>query len=298
MDTFINLYKQRLNLQNASFSFIDHEDASVAIVYKITQFKDKELILKISTRNDDYFREVYFLEHLANKLLIPQILKVVPPEQDLHGAILMECLPGALLKKSDFNDSLAYEIGSQLARIHLNHAAGYGDPINPNDLNFDPRVHFTTKFEEGFSECSNHLSKELLDQCRQYFDIHIDLLTSIDGPCLIHRDFRPGNVIIKENKLQGIIDWASGRAGFAEEDFCPIEHGEWSFNSTSKSSFLEGYTSVRPVPDYNKVMPLLRLNRALAVVGFMIKNGTWKDKHTRVYQLNRQFIETFFSSST
>ena len=57
----------------------------------------------------------------------------------------------------DHDDAMAYDIGSLLARIHLNRVAGYGDLIQPDSLNFDPRVYFTLKFEEGFSECSNHL---------------------------------------------------------------------------------------------------------------------------------------------
>jgi Ser/Thr protein kinase RdoA (MazF antagonist) len=167
----------------------------------------------------------------------------------------------------------------------------------PHDLNHDPRVHFTRKFEEGFSECSNHLSKELLDPCRRYYDEHVNLLAVVDGPCMIHRDFRPGNVMVYEGKLQGIIDWASGRTSFAEEDFCPLEQGEWGTNQTTKKSFLEGYASIRSVPDYKAIMPLLRLSRAIAVIGFMVKNGTWNSTHARVYQLNRQFLETFFSST-
>ena len=159
----------------------------------------------------------------------------------------------------------------QLARLHCNAANGYGDLIQSENLNSDPQIPFTLKFEEGFSECSHHLPKTLLKQCHSYFDAHIKLLQSVDGPCLIHRDFRPGNLIVHDGKLQGIIDWSSGRVGFAEEDFCPIEHGEWQFNAETKKSFLAGYSSIRPIPNYTAIMPLLRMNRAFATMGFMIK---------------------------
>jgi aminoglycoside phosphotransferase (APT) family kinase protein len=117
-------------------------------------------------------------------------------------------------------------------------------------------------------------------------------LQSVDGPCLIHRDFRPGNLIVYDGKLQGIIDWSSGRGGFAEEDFCPIEHGEWQFNAGTKKDFLVGYSSVRSIPNYTAIMPLLRMNRAFATMGFMIKNRTWESTHARVYQFNLRFLET------
>lgn len=294
MDNPISQYQKRLNLLDATFSHIDHEDAMVAIVYKVTKRTGEQLILKICPRKNDYLREVYFLNYLADKIPVPRILELVQPEVGIHGAILMECLPGALLKITDFTDSLAYEMGSHLARIHLNGTAGYGDLIQPEKLSADPRSYFTLKFEEGLDECRNHLPNGLIAQCQHYFGTHVDLLAAVDGPCIVHRDFRPGNLMVFEGKLQGIIDWSGARGSFAEEDFCPIEHGIWPIDPNRKKSFLAGYASVRPIPDYSAIMPLLRLSRAVATIGFTIKRGTWASRASRIYQFNRQFLEAFF----
>ncbi len=297
MNTPITLYQERLNLQEASFSRIDHEDAMVAVVHKVTLTSGTELILKICNRPNDYLREVYFLNHFATAtptVAVPRIIQVVKPEETVNGAILMECLQGALLKIKDFTETLAYEMGSSLARIHLNQQAGYGDLIEPQNLRPDARTHFTLKFEEGFEECATHLPKALLRQCREYYDSHVHLLDTVDGPCIIHRDFRPGNVLVDDGKLQGIIDWASARAGFAQEDFCSMEHGEWPTHPANKKSFLEGYATVRPIPKYDDVMPLLRLNKAIATIGYTVKIGTWDTTHTRIYKYNREFLDTFF----
>lgn len=297
MDNLITLYQQRLNLQCAAFSRIDHEDAMVATVYRLTLSTGKQLILKICSRDEDYLRELYFLKHFSEKLPVPCIMAVVPPERGINGAILMECLRGTLLSKTDFKGSIAYEMGSLLARIHLNRVGGYGDLTQPENLSPDPRIHFSLKYEEGLKECSNHLPESLIEQCRLYYDKNMNLLKPVDGPCLIHRDFRGGNVIIHNGKIQGIIDWSSGRAGFAEKDFCPLEHGEWPVDPSSKKLFLSGYGSIRPIPNYEAIMPLLRLNRAIATIGFTVKRGTWETYNARVYQTNRGFLETFFIQS-
>ena len=294
MDKLIAHFQQRLSLQNSNFSRIEHDDAMVAIVYRITQPSGTQLILKICPRDGDYRREVYFLKCFADKLPVPHVVQVVPPEEGINGSILMESLPGEVLKTSNVTGLLAYEIGTLLAKIHLNSAAGYGDLTQPDGLTLDPRVYFALKFEEGIDECIHHLPEALIEQCRRYYDTHIHLLASVDGPCMIHRDFRPGNVIVHEGKLQGIIDWAGGRGSFAEEDFCPMEHWEWSMEPNSKKSFLAGYASIRPVPNYNAIMPLLRLSRALNVIGFTVKQGVWKTNYARVYEFNRRFLETFF----
>lgn len=296
MDDVISVYKERLQLKKAHFAYIDHDDAMVATVFKVTLENDDHLILKICSRTGDYLREAYFLNHLAGKLPVPCILQLIPPETNLHGAILMECLPGELLKIENFNDKLAYEIGSLLANMHLEHVKGYGDLTDPLSLSKDPRIPFTMKFEEGLEECANHLPIALLEKCRQYYDQHIDDLNTTDGPCIIHRDFRPGNLIIEHGKIQGIIDWSSARGGFAEEDFCPLEFGEWSTYSSYKNSFLAGYASIRKVPDYHRILPLLRLSRAIGVIGFTVKRGTWQDKGAKIYQFNRQYLESFLKT--
>jgi hypothetical protein len=180
----IALYQQRLNLQNANFSQIEHDDAMVAVVYRVTQPSGTEFILKICPRDEDYRREVYFLKYFADKLPVPRIMQVVKPETGISGAVLMECLPGAPLKITDMTDALAFEIGALLAKIHLNPAAGYGDLTQPDDLTLDPRVYFTLKFEEGIDECINHLPEALIEECHRYYDTHIHLLASVDGPCM------------------------------------------------------------------------------------------------------------------
>lgn len=297
MDNLILIYKERLNLHNATFLRIDHVDATVAIVYKITLLNGIEFILKICTRPKDFASEVYFLKLFSNILLVPRIIGVIEPEMNMHGAILMECLPGTTLKASELTPSLASEIGSSLGRIHLNRRLGYGDLFAAGNLSTDPSINFSLKFEEGLAECSNHLPSKLIKECLYYYKTHVNLLSIVDGPCITHRDFRPGNIIVHDGKLQGIIDWSAARSSFAEEDFCFLEHVDWPTTSTIKKSFLDGYASIRPVPDYKEIMPLLRINRAIAVIGFTIKRGTWQNKLHKVYQFHRQFLEKFFNNS-
>lgn len=295
MDNLVALYKKCFNLSDAVFSFIEH-DAMVAIVYRITQ-PGRQLILKICTRPKDFLREVYFLKYFSEKIPVPHIIQLVEPDTDIHGAILMECLPGSLVKPADFTETLSFQIGSLLARIHMNRTAGYGDLIEPDNLSSDPRIHFALKFEEGLEECSELLSQKMLEKCRYYFDKHLSLLINADGPCVTHRDFRPGNAIICDGKLQGIIDWSSGRASFAQEDFCSMEHGEWLMPPAAKKYFFEGYASIRPIPSYNEMMPLLRLSKAIATIGFTIKSETWTNRHAQIYQFNRNFLDAFLSTT-
>ncbi len=289
MDDLADLYRQKLNLTNAVFTHIDHEEGMVATVFKISQPESPHMILKVCPRKGDFLRESYFLSRFAGKIPVPKILRLIEPEAELDGAVLMECVSGDLLKKETITKALALEIGALLASIHLEQAEGYGDLTNSLHLSKDPRIPFKMKFEEGLEECKGHLPESLLKTCRRHFDKDIDLLLFADGPCVIHRDFRPGNIIACAGKVEGIIDWSSSRGGFAEDDFCPLEFGEWPANC--KDSFIEGYASIRKVPDYKPMMPLLRLSRAVAAVGFTVKRGTWKSRNSKLYQSSLNHLE-------
>ncbi len=291
----ITLYKKLLNLhEDTEFVHITHEDAIVATVYKIIQPPNLQYVLKISESPYDYWREKYFLQYFSKILPVPNIIKTIQPKNDIHGAILMEYLPGDLLKIDELSNQSAYKIGAILAQIHTNNTEGFGDLTKPDQLTQDPRVYFSKKFNENINECKDHLPTSLIKKCRAYHQSTLDLLTSTDGPCIIHRDFRPGNIIYFNGSLQGIIDWASARASFAEDDFCPMEHGEWLKFNPYKKSFLAGYASVRQVPHYKEVMPLLRLNRALAIIGFTVQNSTWNGANTKLYQFNYKFLNNLF----
>lgn len=81
----IKLYRVRLNLQDATFVRIEHKDAFVATVYKVTLSTGKELILKICLLPRHYFRELYCLNYFAGKLPVPRIIDTMQPEEGVKA---------------------------------------------------------------------------------------------------------------------------------------------------------------------------------------------------------------------
>jgi hypothetical protein len=43
------------------------------------------------------------------------------------------------------------------------------------------------------------------------------------------------------------------------------------------------------------MMPLLRLSRAVAAVGFTVKRGTWESRNSKLYQFNLNHLESLDS---
>lgn len=291
MDDNLEYFKQRFKLEQATFSKIVHADAMVAVVYEVAQTSGEKLILKICPKNQHFFREVYFLKEMQGVVPIPKIVEIVEPEQNNPGAILMGYLSGKLLEKETLTARLAYDIGLKLAQTHSVTANGYGDLLCPSDLSSNPEDHWLEKLDESIEECRGHLGDDLITQAYAFVKENIHLLKLADGPCIVHRDFRPGNIMINQGNLSGIIDWASARAGFAQEDFQAFQLQEWSNSKDMNEAFIQGYTSIRAVPDYETMMPLLRLSRAFATVGYTLKIGTWNGIHSKIYKKNLEYIK-------
>ncbi len=289
----LEVYKKQLALEAATFTHINHADTIIAEVYKVVMPDKKPFILKICPRIDDYHREVLFLRQLKGCIPVPEIIATIEPSSSYFGAILMEYVKGELLKDENWSNDLAFEIGVALAHLHNNQTDGYGDLTKPKALVREPNLYFNEKFQEELDECKGHLPENLIEKCNMYLDNYQNLLANVDGPCIVHRDFRPGNMIIWHGSLQGIIDWAGARSGFAEQDFCAIEHFKRAPHSKYKQVFLEGYSSIRPLPNYQLIMPLLQLGRALAVIGYTFKSKTWNNSNSSLYTVNRQFLDSF-----
>ncbi len=224
---------------------------------------------------------------------MPQVIAAFEPSYDHFGAILMEYLEGELLKTEDWSHDLAFEIGIVLARLHSNQTETYGEVSKHQTLIQKPNLYFNEKFEEELGECKGHLPENVIENCALYLKACQGLLAEVDGPCLVHRDFRPGNMVVRHGKLQGILDWSSARSGFAEQDFCSLEHFQWMPDAGYKKVFLDGYSSIRPVPNYQRIMPLLQLGRSLAVIGYAVKSDTWNSSNASLYALNRKFLDSF-----
>ena len=70
---------------------------------------------------------------------------------------------------------------------------------------------------------------------------------------------------------------------------------EWSNNTSYKEAFLRGYAIIRKVPEYGRLMPLLRLSRAIGAIGFTVKRRTWESKGAKIYQFNRKYLDEFLN---
>lgn len=300
LEKFCNMnldgYLSQLNFAIKSISKIEHEDCLSSTVYKIILKDDTPLILKIFYHSTRYRREAYFLNRLQKQLPVPEIIDCVEPDGNLQGALVMECIPGEILQPATLTETQSFKMGVLLARVHQQRTQYHGDLTQP-DENKTPKQGMFDYLNESIAECEGVISPLLLDNSRKYFENNMVEPDEFDGPCIVHYDFKPGNVLMYNGEITGLIDWENSRSSFAQEDFFRMHQLVWRSYPELKKSFFRGYASIREMPKLEKLLPLLFVSKSLGTLGFTIVRKTWQTQHKNIFEENLTFLKNFLKKA-
>jgi aminoglycoside phosphotransferase (APT) family kinase protein len=300
MNTFpqnLKLISEALNLNIENWAVIAHKDTISSQVFRLQLQNGAELIAKFPHSSKRWKRETFFLDHLQKILPVAKLQDVIEPSDNFAGAIIMKSIPGALASKESLSQKQAQQMGECLGKLHTLPATHYGDIAQPEKELVTANATIKESFESAYKECTGTLPEKLLSQIESLFYKKLEAIKTFDGPCIVHKDFRPGNVIFQDDRIGGILDFESSLFSFAEEDFAQMEHLVWSTHTATKQSFLDGYQSIRSLPNISAIMPLLRLNKAIGGVGFTIARNTYKDKHQYIFDMNMLYIKTLLKKA-
>lgn len=283
MSALVNQYLNLLDLEVSAISEIDHEDSLSSVIYKIDLKDQSSLILKICWDDLRFKKEVHHLQILQGVVPVPKIVSVVEPKEETRGAILMEYIDAEPLNIGGLTEEIAFSMGKLLAHLHE-------VPVIESD---DPTAENRKSFARSLSECREIVPADLLGRAESYYEKNDFLLDNIDGPCIVHRDYRPANVLASHGEILSIIDWEIARVGFAEEDFTSMDMLVWRKDPSSREAFLKGYSSVRSLPHLNELLPFLRVFMTLGAIGFTSVRKTWQTTHKRIYEENLQLLRSY-----
>jgi aminoglycoside phosphotransferase (APT) family kinase protein len=187
---------------------------------------------------------------LSHGVKVAEVILVLEPQHSLGVGYLMtretgEALPYRILADEQYRearDSLAYQCGETLGRIHQlpveQLPPGLRDLSMSQDLDriqdlLDAYGNASPVHQLGLNWLREHQPR---DRAR----------------CLVHGDFRNGNLLVDERGLSAVLDWELAHIGYPAEDLGYICGNVWRFGRTEKpvggfgqyKDLLEGYRSV------------------------------------------------------
>lgn len=251
------------------------EDSHSSTVYKCRLLDGETVFLKIPYTKLKYQRELEAYKILKNWVRVPRLLNVWSGDDDCPGAFLLSELKGKPLSYQD-SPTVAFQVGVLHAEIHQIQPPStrlvgiqneYTDWSNFIERQF---YNFAVDVKEVLDESLYRKSLDKFEEMKQR-------LPPSDGPCFVHMDFRPANIIVYENKVSGVIDFESVRFGSTEVDFTKLYRDFLSFDATLYQSYQEGYRTIRPLIDLGAVLPFYQFTDAFNSIGWCKRRGLEKN---------------------
>ena len=227
-----------------------------------------------------------------------------------HNFYLTKFIPGLEISKSRKNFT---DLGKQLATLHIT--------LNKKFFNYDYRIgerFYKNLSNSEFSLLSKKLSKKnntdsfdklILKNLNFFesltFENDIDKLfkkIKVEKQ-LIHFDLHPGNILFKENKVSGILDFNAMRKGFIIQDvvFSSFRFAILQTKSPSRikkiiENFINSYNENNPVPKQSEYAFEILQHTLLGRVNYILKKRYFFNSDIWINDLRRNIESVILSN--
>jgi aminoglycoside phosphotransferase len=253
------------------------EESYSSAVRILTLGSGERVVLKVPFVQRKLFRELYALQYLQGSMPVPRVLDCWIRDDGSPGALLLSLLPGRVIT-GVVSVELAFALGALLGRLHTHSLEWYGDIYEPvEESSVGWWAVLRRIFERWQPLCVNVLPEDLFQRAQgRYAELYASL-PEPDGPCWVHFDYRPGNVLVQGTRITGLIDFESARGGAGGLDFVKIWNEVWDVWPGTKEAFLRGYASVRPLPELERSLLFYRLHNAFGGIAWCVKRSRIDD---------------------
>ncbi|MFT4244045.1 MAG: aminoglycoside phosphotransferase family protein [Candidatus Woesearchaeota archaeon] len=277
-------------------------------IYNIIKIKTLvNFLFKVETDKNNYYVKIYedltqsrigsklaYLYPFLNENKIP-VPKVVKYDDTLglikYPYIIITEIQGEMLCDviGDMDDkeklNIYNEFGKITAHIHSITYNTFGEVFNDNLV--DKYIEANNKGPFGnwknmhieiikhrLSLFKNSSFEDLIEPIFLWFDKNSNLIDYEITPRLLHIDLNMKNILIKNNKISGVIDFDGAVIGHNEEELMRIEGAHFSNNNVLKESFFKGYTDIINLDEnFEKRRIYYYFSRLLVHVGCIIEFG-------------------------
>lgn len=252
------------------------DDSYSSTVYKCTLLNGEVVYLKIPFTKLKYQRELEAYEILGGRISIPKLLDFWSGDEECPGAFLLSELKGKPLT-ANVPPTVAFQVGVLHANMHSIQPPE-GRVLLGIQNEFSNWSDFIERQFQSFAEDVKVVIDEQLykQAIKKYEEMKLQLPDS-DGPSFIHMDFRPANIIVDGDSVSGMIDFESVRFGSTEIDFTKLYRDFLSVDLTLYDAYQEGYKSIRPLIDLEKVLPFYQYTDAFNSIGWCKRRGIEKN---------------------
>lgn len=238
---------------------------------------DINLVLKIYPKNNKVCEKDFTIYNKKkNTVPMPQIFYINTDHKSIpNDYCIMEYLDGVTLDEyvengNKISNELAKNLGSTLALLHKSEYEKEG--LLDSDLNLLDGLPPILKWYEYFlnGKAGERLESTTVEQIKKFIINNKDLLLEMtDKYVLSHGDFRPENIMIKDDKIIGLIDWEFSLSAPRYFDIGQFLRVERYVPEEVHECFIEGYNAKANYPvgeQWAKLSKLMDLANLLSLL--------------------------------
>lgn len=268
-----------------------------------TNLSNNKYILKIFFQNDqDYKKEIELLTKLKDSILVPvpKIYKFSSHEiiqgrdyviyQYIEGKTIGQTIrEGCILSKS-----FVKEVARILTQIHSIKfdKAGFLDK-NLKVVKELPPLVLVYKNSIG-ERAKERLGKNIVEKINLVVSQNKEILMKLDKDIrLIHGDFQGTNILMRNDKIAGILDWELAMAGHPLSDIGQFFRYDEYFNNELIYAFEDEYnknSTYRLIDDWYKISKLRDLINLIKLVD---TRENMPNKHKNIINIINNILEVF-----
>lgn len=256
---------------------IGHHHLKRHYVYEVIQ--NKKYVVKFYGKQNKWNREVSALRILNNQKIITPTIIDYGVIEDIEYVVMdfIECeiMEEQVLSQKEINDIL-YLAGADLAKLHKeNQYSKFG--ILNSDLTF--KYQFDTWKEYYIYEVKRHLNNinrftheeiELIDYAKEELFQLIDEYQFQGYGHLVHNDYSQRNIMIKDKKYLGILDFEQSCITDRYRELIMIQYHLEKYGKEAFYEFIKGYLTNLDIDFtyYDNVKKMYMLHYGLAIVSW------------------------------
>lgn len=271
--------------------------------YIIETRKQKEYILKIFfSTEQNYKKEIKLLKMLREDGIksVPKIYRVSNDRIiDNREYAIYEYMEGktigqAISEGYELQEEFVRDVAKSLSRIHSYKFSKTG--FLDQDLKLQKELPKLVLWYEMFMgiNAKRRLGKDIVNKIHQIVKDNEKVLFELDKDVrLVHGDFQGTNILVKDNKLSGILDWEFVMAGHPLADIGQFFRYEEYFNKNLIQIFEEEYnknSDYKLMKDWYKISKLRDLTNLIQLIN---GNGDMPNKYANIKVLVVNILKEF-----
>ena len=206
----------------------------------IVRLQDKEVVLRIPIKEKNKIVAQAWAMKRWKRIGVP-VPEILSVKRDY---IIEERIDGTDLEGTRITNKqkqqVLFKLGKYLKRMHTIKTKKYGYLLKPGIGGKRSWKDFIEPdFKGSLKDIKTIISADLANKTKEFFDKNKDIL-KIKTPRLIHADLAPDNIMIKDGKLNGLIDASDSMSGDPYYDLGIINY----FFRDYLDYFMKGYGKI------------------------------------------------------